>query len=284
MATTSQGNDQPAVPRGTTRPLWRGTAFLRAVTYLFALGTTLAYYPGYARKDLAIVVLVAMGVWTVCTVLAYLRQVRWMVPVVLADVLVTCGLMLSSVLILSADQFANSVPLITTVWAAPTPVAAGLLAGRTAGAGVGLLVMAVTAVCRDGVNTDVIRDGVLLVGSGFLIGMAASTARASARRLARALRAEAANAERERLARSIHDSVLQVLARVRRRGAELGGQAAELAALAGEQEIALRALMGSTPAGGDNGGEDDLRARLGLLASSRVQVALPATQVMLPAH
>ena len=36
---------------------------------------------------------------------------------------------------------------------------------------------------------------------------------------------EAATRERERLARGIHDSVLQVLALVQRRGAELGGEA-----------------------------------------------------------
>ena len=55
---------------------------------------------------------------------------------------------------------------------------------------------------------------------------------------------EAASRERERLARDIHDSVLQVLALVQRRGAEAGGAAAELGRLAGQQEAALRALMG----------------------------------------
>ena len=59
------------------------------------------------------------------------------------------------------------------------------------------------------------------------------------------LEVEAANRERERLARDIHDSVLQVLALVQRRGAEVGGEAAELGRLAGEQEAALRALVGA---------------------------------------
>jgi hypothetical protein len=52
-----------------------------------------------------------------------------------------------------------------------------------------------------------------------------------------------ATAERERLAGAVHDSVLQVLALVQRRGAEIGGPAAELGRLAGEQEAALRALV-----------------------------------------
>jgi hypothetical protein len=41
----------------------------------------------------------------------------------------------------------------------------------------------------------------------------------------------------------VHDGVLQVLALVQRRGAELGGEAAELGRLAGEQEVTLRALV-----------------------------------------
>jgi signal transduction histidine kinase len=123
----------------------------------------------------------------------------------------------------------------------------------------------------------------LLVGVGFVLGLAASASRRSAARLERALRAEAATAERERLARSIHDSVLQVLARVRQRGAELGGEAAELARLAGEQEIALRALVSTAPEPESTvDGSADLGARLRLLATGRTQVSVPATAVRLP--
>ncbi len=98
------------------------------------------------------------------------------------------------------------------------------------------------------------------------------------------MRTEAATAERERLARSIHDSVLQVLARVRRRGSELGGEAAELARLAGEQEIALRALVSTEPCGSSDDDTADLRAALQILSTSRVQVAAPAGEVPLPGH
>jgi signal transduction histidine kinase len=57
-------------------------------------------------------------------------------------------------------------------------------------------------------------------------------------------------AERESLARQIHDSVLQALALVHKRGAELGASpapapedVARLAELAGEQEASLRSLI-----------------------------------------
>jgi signal transduction histidine kinase len=85
------------------------------------------------------------------------------------------------------------------------------------------------------------------------------------------------------LARTIHDGVLQVLARMRQRGAELGGEAAELALLAGTQEVALRALVTAGPPESTEDGTDDLSPRLQLLATDRVQVSVPATPVPLPA-
>jgi hypothetical protein len=91
------------------------------------------------------------------------------------------------------------------------------------------------------------------------IGYVVEVARASERTLARALRIDAATRERERLARDIHDSVLQVLAMVQRRGAEIGGEAAELGRLAGEQEVALRTLVagGVVPAARTASGAGD---------------------------
>jgi signal transduction histidine kinase len=62
-----------------------------------------------------------------------------------------------------------------------------------------------------------------------------------------AVEIEAASRERERPARSIHDSVLQVLVLAQRKGAETGGEAAEIGRLVGTQEAALRALMSDGP-------------------------------------
>jgi signal transduction histidine kinase len=271
--------------REPAAPLWWGGIGLRLLTLVFGLGAILVYRDEYRRPALAWFVFGAMVVWTVLTSLVYSRErLRWRWGwFVVADLVVSCGLMLTSPWILSQEQLAGLAPLITTVWVAGVPVAAGTRFGGGGGVFAGALLGVATGLARQQFTLDVARDCVLLVATGLLIGMSATTARRSAAVLAQALRTEAANAERERLARSIHDSVLQVLARVRRRGSELGGEAAELATLAGEQEIALRALVSTAPQPTTDG-ESDLRNALRLLSSPKVQVAAPAGEVKLPAH
>jgi signal transduction histidine kinase len=190
----------------------------------------------------------------------------------------------SSVLVLSPEQLTEVTqrsPLLTTVWASGPVVAAAVHAGRVAGTLFGLAVSLVNLWVRGSFSFDLARDTILLVGTGFVLGLAATAARRATEQLRRAARAEAATAERERLARSIHDSVVQVLARVRARGGQLDGEAGELARLVGEQEIALRSLFAATPPG--TTGEQDLAGALQGLTSSRVEVSVPAMAVPLPA-
>lgn len=150
---------------------------------------------------------------------------------------------------------------------------------------------------------------ILVWVASIAIGYVVEVARASERTLARALEIEAATRERERLARDIHDSVLQVLAMVQRRGAVMGGEAAELGRMAGEQEVALRTLVsgGLTSVsrvsrdaaqgavvhvidderddeaeGGPDGGPLDLRALLAPYASAKVSLVEPGAPVPLP--
>lgn len=122
----------------------------------------------------------------------------------------------------------------------------------------------------------------LLVLAGVVVGYAVEVFRAGRRDLATAVALKAATTERERLARGIHDSVLQVLAFVQRRGTELGGEAAELGRMAGEQEARLRALVSSGPATENADGELDLRRELNVLAGGKVTVTGPAEPVLLP--
>jgi len=135
-------------------------------------------------------------------------------------------------------------------------------------------------------------------GNIFLLFLAAGVVGYSTQRLREATEARAAAErvaatmqERARLARVVHDGVLQVLALVQRRGLETGGEVAELGRLAGEQEVALRALVqGDTAAiargatGAASDGEVDLVERLARLATRSVSVSGPGGTVPLPAY
>nr|WP_225954369.1 ATP-binding protein [Kibdelosporangium phytohabitans] len=262
--------------------MWSSVAILRVVTFGFAVVAVFVHQDSYQRPGLAWIVLGVIAAWTLFTVPAYLLRFGRRVAVVWADVAVTCALMYTSVWILSPQQMTEISPLITTVWVSEPPIAAAVLNGRTAGVLAGAAVAISTGLTRGALTTDVTRDAVLLMGSGFVVGLASVTARRAQERMAQAARVEAATAERERLARNIHDSVLQVLARVRKRGNELGGEAAELARMAGEQEVALRSLVATTPPESSDDGLTDLRPRLQVMETGTVQVSVPGTLVRLP--
>ncbi|MEO9221839.1 MAG: ATP-binding protein, partial [Mycobacteriaceae bacterium] len=256
------------------------------LTYGFAVGVQITFAENYANRALSWAVLIAMGVWTAVSGLGHTQgwgRNRWMMT---ADVAVVCALMATSRVILTPTELASPDPLVTTIWAANPVVAAAVLAGPALGFGIGLLVAVVTAVVNGYADTDISRDGVLLMGAGLVLGVSASTARRSHAELERALRVQIATAERARLARAVHDSVLQVLAYVRRQGTELGGEAAALATMAGEQEVALRALVSAAPTDPDDDEQGwasvDLRPLVQAQASPQVSVSVPATAVVLP--
>ena len=83
----------------------------------------------------------------------------------------------------------------------------------------------------------------LLLLGGAIVGFLSESLHLMAVERDEAQRASIVAAERARLARAVHDGVLQVLALVQRKGRELGGDGVELGRLAGEQESALRALI-----------------------------------------
>ncbi|MDI2031313.1 DUF5931 domain-containing protein [Saccharopolyspora sp. TS4A08] len=269
----------PQVADGRT-PLWRGHNVFRVVTFLYAAFWFGMNYSSYARPWLAAICISCMAVWTVFTIWRYRTRAGRTNLLVATDVVVVNALFLLNEFILTEAHMNTSDPSVVTVWHSTGVTAAAVQWGMKGGVVAGILAAGANLLIRGRIGSDMAMDTLLLVGVGLVIGLNSDTARRSTERLARALRAEAATAERERLARSIHDSVLQVLARVRRRGAELGGEAAELAELAGEQEIKLRSLIATKPESTEDG-ETDLAARLQVLRTARVHVSVPGNPVRL---
>jgi signal transduction histidine kinase len=209
-------------------PLWRGVVVLRVITAVFAIAAIIVHHDGFARPGLGWTVLAGIAGWTVLTCLAYSFDVTRRMHLIVIDLMVTLTLMGSSALVLSPEQLTEvtqRTPLLTTVWASGPVVAAAVHSGRVAGVLFGLAVSVVNVWVRGFFSINLARDTILLVGTGFVLGLAATAARQASEQLRRAVRVEAATAERERLARSIHDSVVQVLARVRARGGQLDGEA-----------------------------------------------------------
>jgi signal transduction histidine kinase len=155
--------------------------------------------------------------------------------------------------------------------------------GRRRGAIAAILLGACDLSVRGPIRQSTIDGTVLMLLAGVAVGHVARLAVEAQERLQRAVELEAATRERERLARGIHDSVLQVLALVQRRGTALGGEAAELGRLAGQQEVALRALVTTADAVPADG-PVDLRGLINGYATATVTIAAPAHPVPLPAH
>ncbi|MGH3864499.1 MacS family sensor histidine kinase [Actinokineospora sp.] len=272
------------VTKDPAAPLWLSAVLLRIITLVFAAGVVVNHQDEYANAGLGYATVGGMALWTAITSVYYLRDTNKAVWFIFLDLLLCVVAMAMSRFVLTHEQLTVlAVPLVPTIWVTAVVAVGAVRAGLSGGTLFGLVVAMANYAVRGYVDTDLTRDMVLLVAIGGVLGLAATTSRQSAERLAKALRVEAATAERERLARTIHDSVLQVLARVRKRGREVGGEAAELAEEAGRQEVALRALVSAAPLESAEDGTADLRPRLQVLATDRFQVSVPPTAVTMPA-
>lgn len=271
-------------------PLWRAIAIFRVASLAYAFVLLLQNFADYRRPVAGGVVMVVMTLWTIYAIYAYAepRWRRW--PLLIADLAVTAGCLLATGWVERPERIAAGVPTLTMTLVAAPVLAWAVTGGKRRGATAALLLGVVDLTVRGSIGLagftptqSVFNGTVLLFLAGIGVGHVAKLAADAERQLARAVQMEAATRERERLARSIHDSVLQVLALVRRRGGELGGEAAELGRLAGEQEAALRGLIAPTgPPEPAAEGVVDLRGPLTRLATGTVTVAAPATPVHLP--
>src|SRR6185312_8524088 len=274
------------VPRGrqSAEPLRRAIAVFRFAGLGYAvLLTAVINRAEYARLGWAWVVIAVMTAWTVATTMAYARPERRTRLLLSADLAVTAGLLLSTAALQYPSAMRNGVPPVTGIWVAGPVLAWAVRYGRRAGAITALILSGCDFLLRSEKITVALNGVVLLLLAGVVVGHLARLAAEVEAERQHAVEVEATSRERERLARDIHDSVLQVLAMVQRRGAEAGGEAAELGRLAGQQEAALRSLVGGAPpaAARDRGGDVDLRALVLPAQAERVTVSVPAQAVRL---
>ncbi|HVH23383.1 MAG TPA: DUF5931 domain-containing protein [Pseudonocardia sp.] len=272
-------------PQQPLEPLWCGLLVYRVLALVSTAVVVLGSLIEYRSAAGAVAVLVVMTGWTALSGLAYLGPgaPARRAAVAVVDVLVTVAVMASTPFVQTPAQLAADAPVMGSIWTPGAVLAAALCFGVRGGLAAAM-VASVTLLAVQARPETESGDILLIVLVGLTVGFAATVLRRQAERVQRAVAVEAAALERERLARAVHDGVLQVLGYVRRRGGELGGDAGELGRMAGEQEFALRTLLTDGPAVVDAAGRRDLAAALRRLGSGRVSVATPAHPVELPAR
>ncbi|MFJ9822083.1 MacS family sensor histidine kinase [Streptomyces sp. NPDC101151] len=283
------------------QPLWRALAGYRVLTMVYAIGLFLTSYDMFVRPWVAIGYYAVLFVWTLAT----LRRVAGAAQCTRRFLAVDLALALTGILLtpvaVSHARIVSGGPTLPSIWTAGSVLAFALKGGWRWAALASTPVAVANVVQRGAPSRDTVHAVLLVWIASVAIGYVVEVARASERTLARALEIEAATRERERLARDIHDGVLQVLAMVQRRGAVIGGEAAELGRLAGEQEVALRTLVSGGLLPVSRVSEDaadgafvrvveepdddvpvDLRTLLAPYAGARVSFAEPGAPVPLP--
>jgi signal transduction histidine kinase len=262
--------------------LFRALGVLRVVVLVNAVALNAYRADNFDHPTAGVVCVLVMIGWTAYVTYAYAdpdRRRPWLLG---ADLAVAIGLLVASPLVKGGD-FQATIPgfwvmAALLAWAIRYYWRGGMFAGAC-------LVVTDVSVRAELTQTTYGNAFLLLVG-GPVVGFMSESLHLMAQERDAAQREALAEAERARLARVVHDGVLQVLALVQRRGTEIGGDATELARLAGEQEAALRTMIRSQDSLAPDTGEGtlDLASRLGRLAlRPSVQVATPGTAVDLPA-
>ncbi|MEV7080696.1 DUF5931 domain-containing protein [Streptomyces sp. NPDC093516] len=288
------------------QPLWRALTAYRVLTLLYAVGLFATAYEEFVRPWVAVAYFAVLAAWTLATLPRVANAARCTKGFLAADLTVALTGILLTPVADAHERVQAGGPTLPSIWTAGAVLAFAIKGGwRWAAAASGLVAVA-NLIERGSPARDTVHNVILVCIASVAIGYVVEVARASERTLARALEIEAATRERERLARDIHDSVLQVLAMVQRRGAVIGGEAAELGRMAGEQEVALRTLVsgglvpvsrvsedaarGALVRAVDDGpdghepaddGPVDLRALLAPYAGARVSLAEPGAPVPL---
>jgi signal transduction histidine kinase len=236
----------PALVRGVLVIRWAVLAWMAVVT---ADGAASGDVDGVPLATASLLVVAVWVAWLTATGPPRSTTVL-VVDLVVAGALIVVGT--------RHVWFATVYPVTAALaWGAVRGVTGGLVAGGVLGAVAVVAGLTVRDPATSGQLIQVLRDPVnfLLAGGGLgfvatLLDRSAAQVRAAQAEQVRATERAARATERESLGRQIHDSVLQALALVHKRGRELadrahvdGREVGELADLAAAQERALRAMI-----------------------------------------
>ena len=216
--------------------LYSALAIVRIVVTINMVGLNAYRRDNFSHPDLGLAVVLALVLWTGVAIWLYHDRARRTSVLLVADLVIAVAAIWVTPWVKS-EAFLATVP---GFW-----VMGALLAWAIHWHWKGGLVAAVVLSLSDLLPRQLVDQGnygnvFLVIIGGPIVGFMCESLQRMARERDAAERAAAAAEERTRLARAVHDGVLQVLAMVQRRGAASGGEWADLGRLAGEQERSLR--------------------------------------------
>ncbi len=265
----------------------RGLDVFRPLAALYAAGLAWQRHDTMVRPWVAALVIGVMFAWSIGLLFYRRRTVR----VVVIEVTIAVVGILATMLAETPEAIAAGQFTIPTIWAAGSVAGGAVVAGVRGGLAAAAAIVVADLVEVGGQPTQsTVHNIVLVVLLGGLVGLAVDLARTGLEREEQVLLERERLHERERIARVVHDGVLQSLAYIHRRGDEIGGEAAELSVIAAEQERSLRRFVSGTGAPdaaadpadlrGGEGAEVDLRMLLTAHERPDVVVAVPADPVV----
>ena len=270
--------------------LWPALGVARLVLLGYAVVVNALHVQDYRHPLAAGAVLGVLMTWTLVAPWLY-RVAAHRPRLVMAELALAVAALLLTPWVRGAAGADSDAPTLASFWIAAPVLACAVQWAWRGGLASALVVGGVDLTVHAGPSGAGAGYVFLLVLTGLVAGYAAALVRTGTRERIEAAAVQAAAIERERLARAVHDGVLQTLAYVQRRGAEIGGPAAELAELARDQEEALRGLVqghvngsssraapGAPPAAGNR----DVAVLLHRHTGRAVSVATPASPVPLP--
>ena len=264
--------------------LYAALAIVRVVVTVNMVGLNAYRRDNFDHPGVGLAIVVALAVWTGVAIWLYHDRARRTPALLVVDLAIALAA-LSVTPWVKSDDFNATIPGFWVMgallaWAIHWHWRGGLVAAT--------LIAAADLLPRTEVDQGNYGNVFLILIGGPVVGFLCESLQRMARERDAAERAAAAAEERTRLARAVHDGVLQVLAMTQRRGAESGGEWEELGRLAGEQERSLRSLIrqqDTVPVAA--GGRVDLAGALEAMATAhpvRVELATPGGAVLVDAH
>lgn len=251
------------------RGLWLGILAYRWAALAWMVSLAILSRRELARPGLALAALLVAAGWTAWFTIAKGWEqplVRWI------DLVQAIGLLPVSGFVMATGATAGSAPFFATSYPASAALTVGAGTGFGAGLAAGAALSAALAMSRpvnglpfaelSGAEWAALVNGAFYyLAAGGAAGIFSHVLRRSARERSLAIEEAARQrertarmAEREALGREIHDSVLQSLAMVGKKGKEITAlpsvpstEVRELVELAARQEQELRALLAETP-------------------------------------